>query len=70
VAVDPAVGDVDQILDDLAARSGRVWVLVWDGGERPDLEAFSYLDELEERYDLVRDTSVSSVGVALFEATD
>jgi mannosyltransferase len=70
VAVDPAVGDVDQILDDLAARSGRVWVLVWDGGERPDLEAFSYLDELEERYDLVRDTSVSSVGIALFEASD
>ena len=70
VAVDPAVGDVDQILDDLAARSDRVWVLVWQGGPRPDLEAFSYLDELEARYDLVRDTSVYSVGIGLFEASD
>lgn len=70
VAVDPAVGDVDQILDDLAARSGRVWVLVSEGGQRPDLEAFAYLDEFEERYDLVRERLVYHVRIALFEASD
>ncbi len=70
VAVNPAVGDVDQTLDDLAAHSDRVWLLISQGGQVPDLDAFAYLDELEERYDLVSDTSEYYVRIALFEKSD
>lgn len=70
VAVNPAVGDVEQTLDDLASDGDRVWLLVSEGGQRPDLHAFDYLDDFERRFRLEEDRSVYYVRLALFEAAD
>ena len=70
VAVDPNVGDVTETLDRLAENNERVWLLVAQGGRRPDLDGFAYLDELEQRFTLAQDASVYAVRIARFDAAD